>query len=66
MSKYVFAYDTHGLNEDRFDNDDARKVIIDFLLDHGVLAVDIKEPVQTTFTFISTLDTANLEWLYNY
>lgn len=58
MSKYVFAYDTHGLNEDRFNNDDVRKIIIDFLLSHGVLADDIKEPVQTTFTFISTLETA--------
>lgn len=58
MSKYVFAYDTHGLNEERFGNDDVRKIIIDFLLSHGVLADDIKEPVQTTFTFISTLETA--------
>ena len=57
MKKYVFAYDTHFLNETRFTHDTVRKIVINFLLDHGVLTTDIKEPLQTTFTFKSNLNT---------
>jgi len=65
MNKYVLAYDTHQLDEENFTHDDVRKVIIEFLLNNGVLAADIKEPVQTTFTFKSEVNTEPWKRLIN-
>lgn len=65
MNKYVFAYDTHNLNRDFYDHNDVRTAIINFLLDNGVNATTISEPVDTTIVFKSNLTTTAWHDLIN-
>ncbi len=53
MFKHVLAYDTQDLKENEFNHNEVRKSILRFLIRNGAVIKNIKEPVQTTFTFES-------------